>query len=230
MNWEKEILENIKFDNIKNKEEKEKVACKIAEKVKDRQVIGFGSGSTAYLAILKIAEKVQKENLRITAIPTSLEIKMLCSYLGIPTATLLEKKPDWSFDGADEVDGNLWLIKGRGGAMFKEKLNILNSPITYILIDESKKVDKLCTNFPIPVECCSNATTYVKQELKRLGATEITLRKAQGKDGPIITENGNIILDVIMKNITAQTEEEIKKITGVIESGLFINYSVKIIS
>ena len=229
MNWKKEILEKIEFDDIKNREEKEKVACKVAEKVKDGQVIGFGSGSTSYLAILRIAEKVQKENLHITAIPTSLEIKMLCGYLGIPTAILLEKKPDWSFDGADEVDENKWLIKGRGGAMFQEKLNIASSPITYILIDESKKVEKLGTNFPIPVECYPGAITHIKEELRKLGTNEIVLRKAVGKDGPVVTENGNLILDVRMENITAQTEKEIKAITGVIESGLFIGYPIEVL-
>ena len=229
MNWKKEILEKIEFDDIKNREEKEKVACKVAEKVKDGQVIGFGSGSTSYLAILRIAEKVQKENLHITAIPTSLEIKMLCGYLGIPTATLLEKKPDWSFDGADEVDENKWLIKGRGGAMFQEKLNIASSPITYILIDESKKVEKLGTNFSIPVECYPGAITYIKEELQKLGANEIVLRKAVGKDGPVVTENGNLILDVRMENIIEQTEKEIKAITGVIESGLFIGYPIEVL-
>ena len=82
------------------------------------KLFGFGSGSTSYLAVLAIAEKIKKENIKITAIPTSTEIRMLCGKLNIPTATLIEKKPDWCFDGADEVDNNKWLIKGRGGAMF----------------------------------------------------------------------------------------------------------------
>ena len=141
MNWSEEIVTRMELDDIKNKEEKQIIARKIIEKVKDGQVIGFGSGSTSYLTVIEIAKKIKEEKINITAIPTSLEIKMLCSYLGIPTTSLIEKKPDWSFDGADEVDANNWMIKGRGGAMFKEKLNIVNSPITYILIDESKKID-----------------------------------------------------------------------------------------
>ena len=230
MIWNKDILEKMEFENIKNIEEKKNVAKIITDKVKDGQVIGFGSGSTSYLAILEIDKKIKSENLKILAIPTSIEIKMLCGYLGIPTTSLMEHKPDWSFDGADEVDMNNRLIKGRGGAMFKEKLNIANSKITYILIDNSKKVEKLCTKHKIPVECCIDSVNYVKERLQELGGIDIALRKAEGKDGPIITENGNLILDVKFENITNNLEKEIKSITGVVESGLFIGYNVEIIS
>ena len=229
MNWDKKILENINIENIEHIEEKKKVAEKIAEKVKNNQVIGFGSGSTSYLATIAIADKIKKENLQIIAIPTSFEIKMLCAYLEIPTANLSEKKPDWSFDGADEVDSNNWLIKGKGGAMFKEKLNIVNSPITYILIDNTKRVNELGEKNKVPVEVYPEAINYVKQELIKLGAEEIVLRQAINKAGPVITENGNLILDVKFKAITEKLEKDIKSIPGVIENGLFIGYNVEII-
>lgn len=229
MNWNKNILSKIEFENISNFEEKREVAKKIVEKAQDGQVIGFGSGSTSYLATIEMADRIKKENLHIKAIPTSYEIKMLCSYLEIPTTSLLENKPDWSFDGADEVDEHNWLIKGRGGAMFKEKLNIANSPITYILIDKTKIVDKLGSKFKVPVECFPEAINFIKEKLIELGGTEIELRKAVGKDGPIITENNNLILDVKFDNIVEDLEEKIKSIPGVIESGLFINYNVEII-
>ena len=193
------------------------------------KLFGFGSGSTSYLAVLAIAEKIKKENIKITAIPTSTEIRMICGKLNIPTATLIEKKPDWCFDGADEVDNNKWLIKGRGGAMFKEKLNMVNSPITYILIDNSKKVNSLGKKHKIPVEIYPDSISYVTDEIIKLGAEEITLRQAKHKDGPVITENGNLILDVKFKNIEKDLEKNIKSISGVIESGLFINYNVEII-
>ncbi len=230
MNWSEEIVTRMELDDIKNKEEKQIIARKIIEKVKDGQVIGFGSGSTSYLTVIEIAKKIKEEKINITAIPTSLEIKMLCSYLGIPTTSLIEKKPDWSFDGADEVDANNWMIKGRGGAMFKEKLNIVNSPITYILIDESKKVDRLCSKFKVPVECYPEAIHYIKEELTKLGGSEIEIRKAVGKDGPILTENNNLILDVRFEKITKDLEKQIKAIPGVIESGLFIDYSIEVIT
>lgn len=230
MDWNKEILEKpIWKEKIKNREQKEALATKMAEKVQDGDVIGFGSGSTSYLTVIKIAEKIQRENIRITAIPTSYEIQMLCTYLNIPTSTLEEKRPDWCFDGADEVDHDNWMIKGRGAAMFKEKLNIRSASKTYILVDESKIVNKLGTNFPIPVEVNPIALNLVKQELYNMGANEINLRMALKKDGPIITENGNLILDVHFNNIDETLEKRLKNITGVIETGLFIGYNVEII-
>lgn len=231
MDWNKELLEKPMWkEEIANREAKEKIAKIIAEKVQNGDVIGFGSGSTSYLAAIAIAEKIQKENLHITAIPTSHEIKMLCTYLNIPTATLVEKKPDWCFDGADEVDHDNWLIKGRGAAMFNEKLNIKAcSGKTYILVDETKLVNKLGEKFAIPVECSAQAINFVKQEISKLGARSIELRLALKKDGPVITENGNLILDVKFDNIDETLEKRLKNITGVIETGLFIGYNVEII-
>ena len=173
---------------------------------------------------------MKKDSIQITAIPTSYEIEILCHYLNIPTTNLLNKKPDWSFDGADEVDENKWMIKGRGGAMFKEKLNIANSNITYILIDNSKFVNKLGTNFKVPVECDFYAVNYVKEQLMLLGAENIEIRRAVSKDGPVITESNNIILDAKFNEISECLEKDIKSITGVIESGLFIGYNVEIIN
>ena len=229
MNWNKELLEKIEIDKIENLEEKKKVAEKIAKKVKNNQVIGFGSGTTSYLAAIAIADKVKKENLQITAIPTSFEIKMLCAYLDIKVTNLSNQKPDWSFDGADEVNSSNWLIKGKGGAMFREKLNIINSPVTYILIDSSKRVNYLGEKNKVPVEIYPDAINYVKEELIKLNAKEILVRQAVNKAGPVITENANLILDVSFKNITQTLEKRINSIPGVIESGLFIGYNVEII-
>ncbi len=173
----------------RNFEEKLKVAKKIVEKVKDGDVIGVGSGSTSFIAIKEIAKKVKEENLKITAIPTSYEINLLCNELRIPTASLLDKKPDWSFDGADEVNDKNWLVKGRGGAMFREKLNIASSEVTYILVDETKFVKNICDKFPIPVEVTPMAINYVRQAMFNMGAEKVNLRPAKGKDGPVITEN-----------------------------------------
>lgn len=230
MEWNRNILSKIDFEDIKNEEEKKSVAEKIANKIKDGDIIGFGSGSTAYLTIQAIAEKMQKENVKITAIPTSYEVELLCNFLNIPTTTLQNAKPDWSFDGADEVNQDNWMIKGRGGAMFREKLNIANSTITYILVDKTKLVKKLGENFAIPVECYPGSLNYVKEELLILGAKSVEIRKAEKKDGPIITESGNVILDARFDEISEHLEKDIKSITGVIESGLFIGYPVEVIS
>ena len=213
MEWNRNILSKIDFEDIKNEEEKKDVANKIANKIKDGDIIGFGSGSTAYLTIQAIAEKMQKENIKITAIPTSYEVELLCNFLNIPTTTLQNAKPDWSFDGADEVNQDNWMIKGRGGAMFREKLNIANSTITYILVDKTKLVKKLGENFAIPVECYPGSLNYVKEELLILGAKSVEIRKAEKKDGPIITESGNVILDARFYEISEHLEKDIKSIT-----------------
>ncbi len=230
MDWITNGLTEIEPNNISNKEQKEKVAKEIALKAKDGDIIGFGSGSTSYLAIKELAKRMEDEDLKITAIPTSFEIKALCQELKIPTVSILEKKPDWAFDGADEVskEDNI-IIKGRGAAMFKEKLNIANSGITYILVDDSKFVDKLNEKFPIPIEVYPEAVNSVKEALTDLGATECILRKAEKKDGPVFTENNNVILDTKFAVIYETLEEDIKSITGVIESGLFIDYPIEVL-
>ena len=230
MNWQSDLINTLKWNEaISNKEAKQKVAEKIAEKVKDGDVIGVGSGSTSFMALIAIAEKIKVEKLNIKAITTSVEISMFCSKLGVPLTSLTEARPDWYFDGADEVDPNKNLIKGRGGAMFKEKLLLSCSPVNYIIVDESKLVKKLGSKFPIPIEVFPPALLYVEEQLKALGAASLVIRPAKGKDGPIITENGNLILDARFDNIGYDMEQKIKAITGVIESGLFIDYNVEII-
>lgn len=225
MDWNKELEYENWNSEIISKEEKELVAKKVASFVKDGDVIGFGSGSTSFLAIKEIAKRTQEENLNIIAIPTSYEIKMLCMSLGIQTASIMEKRPDWCFDGADEVSPEGWLIKGRGAAMFKEKLNIASSSKTYILVDNSKIVNKLCEKFPIPVEVFPEAISFVKEKLLELGASSCKLRLAVKKDGPVVTEDNNFILDTVFENVNYDLEKQIKQITGVVESGLFIGYT-----
>lgn len=231
MKWNDNIIDKLSWsDSISNRTEKEQVVKQIVSRVKDGDVIGVGSGSTVYVALLAVAEKMKNENLKIEVIPSSLEVSMACIQLGIPQTSLLSKKPNWTFDGADEVDENNNLIKGRGGALFKEKLLICNSTETYIVIDKSKYVKELGEKFPIPVEIFPLALSYVDDALKLLGATDVQLRMAKGKDGPIFTENGNLLLDARFPKIDKNLEKEIKAITGVLESGLFIGYNLKIIS
>lgn len=230
MIWESSLIKNLSWSSeIINASGKQKVAQQIAGMVKDGDVLGVGSGSTVYMALLAIAERIRAEKLNVLAIPTSLEISMFCSKLGIPLTSLFENKPDWLFDGADEVDPNNSLIKGRGGAMFKEKLLISSSPVNYIIVDDSKIVDKIGTNFPIPIEVFPQALLHVEAELKKLGANSIVIRPAKGKDGPIISENNNLVLDCRFDEVPNSLERDIKAITGVIESGLFIGYDLKIL-
>jgi ribose 5-phosphate isomerase A len=230
MDWKSDLIKSLSWSGIiSNRESKQKVADQMAAKVMEGDIIGVGSGSTSYLAALAIARRIKSEKLHVKAIPTSVEIALTCSKLGIPVTNLYENRPDWYFDGADEVDPNKHLIKGRGGAMFKEKLIMSASERNYIIVDDSKLVEKLCSKFPIPVEVFPPAPMIAEAGLKKLGANEILLRPAQGKDGPVISENGNLILDVRFDNIDKDMEFKIKCITGIIESGLFQNLQAEIL-
>ena len=149
MEWENQLIQELQWSNkISNKASKELVAQEIAGLAKDGDVIGAGSGSTVYLTLFALAQRVKQESLHIEIIPASAEISMTCIQLGLPQTTLWNKRPDWTFDGADEVDPHNNLIKGRGGAMFKEKLLIKSSGKTYIIVDESKLVSKRGANTP----------------------------------------------------------------------------------
>jgi ribose 5-phosphate isomerase A len=223
MRWESQPADTA------NRAAKEKLAAGIAQKVKDGDVIGAGSGSTSLLAIAAIGARLKREHLRCTAIATSIEAELACIASGIPMASLVAARPDWSFDGADEVDPGRNLIKGRGGAMFKEKMLIHASRKPYILVDRSKLVEKLGTRFPVPVEVHPLGLTVVEAGLAKLGATDVTLRPAMGKDGPVVTENGNLIFDVRFPAIGPDTERQIKSIPGVIESGLFWGLPVEVL-
>lgn len=229
MNWGTHLYNEIWFSNISNLDAKKEVAKKIATLVKDGDIIGFGSGSTSYLAAKEIANRIKEQSIHIHAIPTSHEMELICAALDIPTVSLFANKPDWCFDGADEVDTNLNIMKGRGGALYNEKLVMVNSKRRYILVDKSKLVEHLGSKHPIPIEVTPKAVVYVKQKITELGATSFIIRNAgSGKDGPVITENGNLIIDAHFNSIDSTLEKEIKKITGVIESGLFWGYDVEL--
>lgn len=230
MRWSTQLVNSTDlFKEISNIDEKREVAREIALKVKNDDVIGVGSGSTAFLALQEIGQKVKNEHLRIVAVPTSIESTLACAALGIPTTEIGLVRPDWMFDGADEVDSELNLIKGRGGALFKEKLMFLSSPEVYVLVDKSKLVSVLGQKFPIPIEIYPSALNLVETRLRDLGAIELKLRLAKAKDGPVITESGNLLVDAKFQRIDASLEKQIKLIPGVIESGLFIGYKVNLL-
>jgi ribose 5-phosphate isomerase A len=215
---------------ISNLEEKKAVAEKLAGEAKDGQVIGVGSGSTSFLALQAIAKRVQEKSLNCRFIPSSREIHMTCLALGLKVASLLDARPDWYFDGADEIDGGRNLIKGRGGAMTREKMVMVAAPKTFILVDKSKFVEKLGSKFPVPVEVNQESANYVEEKLLALGAVETSVRPAKGKDGAIVTESGHFILDARFEEIYPALEKDIKSITGVIESGLFWGYDPEVLT
>lgn len=226
------LKEELGFTNISHLEEKEKIGEEIASKVKGGEKIGFGSGSTAFLAAIAIAKKVKKNNISISCIPTSLEISHLIASLGLPLGELNEVELDFCFDGADEVDAKGRLIKGRGAALTKEKIVLSNAKKAYILVDKSKFVSSLGEKFFTPIEVLPSAAYAVKRKLIALGASSLSLRKAGlSKDGPVITENGNFIIDAKFVDVENDLEFRINNIPGVVENGLFLNYpQIEIIS
>jgi ribose 5-phosphate isomerase A len=217
--------------DISHYEAKMKVARQMAERLRDGDVVGVGSGSTSRLALNALVDRARSEQWTFSAITTSLEIEIACAELGVRTSSLIAERPDWSFDGADEVDGLLNMIKGRGGAMLREKLIIASSPERYILVDASKRVAKLGLTFPIPVELVPESLQLVRSELlERFDVRDIELRMAAGKDGPVITENRNLILDVRFADVTPELDPQLNSLPGVVGTGLFIGFQPTVIS
>lgn len=213
-----------------NREQKREVAATIAKRLKKGDVVGLGSGSTSFLTLLALVDRRDKEELNFRALTTSIEMELTCRELNVPVTSLRVENPDWSFDGADEVDPNGNMIKGRGGAMFREKMLMKACPEIYIAIDPSKQVKTLGKNFAVPVEVHPDALRIVENEIKKQkNISNITLRQAVAKDGPVITENGNVILDVKFNEISNDMEQKLKSIVGVIETGLFIGYKPTIV-
>lgn len=221
---------------IGNFEAKQEVARRLADGIESGDVIGAGSGSTAWLAIHAIASRVEIGDLReVTLIPTSIEGQLTIAALashrpGLRIGDLSLNDPEWLFDGADEVDPDGNLIKGRGGALFREKLLFRATADRRVLIDDSKRVERLGESFPVPVEVVPRALPVLAGPLAELGAAEMKIRTGSGKDGPVITESGNLLLDCRFERIGPGLEAAIKEITGVVESGLFQGYSPTILS
>ncbi|GEM_PF-91786 len=209
---------------VANIEGKRQVAQQMALRLRDGDVVGVGSGTTSLLAIQALGERAARERLRWVAVPTSLEAALAGSAAGAVVTSLELVRPDWSFDGADEVDPEANLLKGHGGAMLREKLVMASSPERYVLVDQSKLVDRLGARTPVPIEVLPEALRLVRDALLRLGAVEVHLRPGGTKGGPMITEHGNCVLDVRLPEIQPDTEQTLKALPGVVESGLFLGY------
>ena len=197
--------------------------------VQSGMTIGLGTGSTAYFAIKKIGGRVADEGLQIRAIATSQRSEALAKELNIPIVGFEDfDELDITIDGADEVDENLNLIKGGGGALLREKIVSMQTKKNIIVVDESKLVAHLGA-FPLPVEVVPFALTVVNKKMQQLGCTT-TLRKAEGKT--YITDNQNYILDCYFGKIEnpATLHETINHITGVVDNGLFIQRASLVIA
>jgi len=205
-------------------EAKKRVASEAVKHVQEDFIVGLGSGSTTAYIIQELGEKIRLEGLQILGVPTSHQAMMLAVRCGVPLTTLNEHPQlDLALDGADQIDKELNLIKGRGGALTREKIVASAAKQFVIVADETKLVEKLGTNHTIPVEVLPFALPTVIVKLQKLKGKPI-LREGGGKVGPLVTDNGNFIVDVDFGpvNNVKELDLQLKLVSGVIETGLFI--------
>ncbi len=204
---------------------KKKAAQEAVRHVKDGFVVGLGSGSTAAFAVQEIGRKILQKNWHVHGVPTSYQAFLLAVDCGIPTTTLSEHRElDLTIDGADQIDPRLNMIKGMGGALAREKIVASASKLNVIVADQTKLVKRLAEhNHPVPVEVLPFAIGSVESKLKKMGAKPV-IRAGKGKVGPVITDNGNFILDIWTEPIDNPKELDmtLRSIPGVVETGLFI--------
>ena len=192
-----------------------------ADLVKDGQILGLGTGSTTLYFIEKVGMRVRDEGIEVMGIPTSFQSRLLARQWNIPLTDLSEHEIDLAVDGADEIDPDFNLIKGGGAAHTKEKIVDYAADKFIVIVDESKVVDSL-GSFPVPVEVLPDASRMVIQTLEDMGAS-CEIRMAQRKDGPVITDNGNFVIDASFDKIDspAHLEIDLNSIPGVVENGIF---------
>ena len=209
-------------ESLEQEEMKKLAAEKAVEYIEDGMIVGLGTGSTVEFALKKLGELV-KEGLKIQGIPTSLRTKKSAVNYGIPLTDLKEHiEIDVTIDGADEVDSNLSLIKGGGGALTREKIIAYHSKKVIIIIDETKVVKRLGVDSALPVEVTKYGWNATMKTLEDLGCTP-ELRTITGE--PYITDNQNYIIDCDFGKIDEPEvlEKDINLIPGVVENGLFID-------
>jgi len=203
---------------------KKRAALKAVKHVQDGFIVGLGSGTTIAHAVQEIGEKVRRENMRVLGVPTSHQILMLAVSCGIPLTTLDEHPQlDVTIDGADQVDRKLNLIKGIGGALMREKIVASAAKQLVIVVDETKIAEKLGMNHPVPIEVLPFALSLVMAKVKEMGGKPV-LRQGKQKVGPVVTDNGNFILDVEFGviNNPEKLDARLKMVPGVLETGLFV--------
>lgn len=211
---------------------KQEVGRAAAAQVKSGTVLGLGTGSTTAFAIQFIGERLASGDLSdIKGVPTSFQASVLAKKYGIPLTTLDEvDRIDLAIDGADEVDPKFNLIKGGGAAHTREKIVDGLAEAFIVVVDSSKLVDKLGSTFPLPVEVLPMAIAPVTRALEALGA-KVELRMGVNKDGPVITDQGNMVLDAKFDAIAnpVEMEQSINNIPGVLENGLFVDVATEVL-
>jgi ribose 5-phosphate isomerase A len=206
-------------------EAKKKAALEAVKQVKNNSIVGLGSGTTVAFAIEALGERMKKEGLKIMGIPSSYQAFQLAVQYGVPITTLDEHPViDVTIDGADQVTPELYLIKGMGAALLREKIVAAASKYNIIIVDETKRVKVLGeNNQAVPIEVSPFALALAKSKIVELGGTPV-VREGKGKLGPIVTDNGNFIIDSnfgLIKN-PQELAVKVKMIPGVVETGFFI--------
>jgi len=207
-----------------DKEEMKKAAgIEAAKFVKDGMSIGLGTGSTVRYAIIEIGRRVREEGLNVRGIPTSHATEEMAKEHGIPLTDFAQVEIlDLTIDGADEVDEDLNLIKGGGGALLREKIMAANSKRLIVVVDEAKLVKQLGSTFPLPVEITPFAWEATFRRFKSFNCN-VEIRRTKSGDF-YVSDNGNYILDCKFEIIATPelTERFIDVIPGVVECGLFV--------
>ena len=212
---------------------KQAVAEAAVEQIRDGMVLGLGSGSTAALMIQALGAKLRRGDLKdIVGVTTSFQGEVLAAELGIPLKSLNAiDRIDLAIDGADEVDPSFQLIKGGGACHVQEKLVARRADRFVVVVDSTKLVDTLNLGFLLPVEVLPGAWRQVQGQLKEMGA-EAQLRMAVRKAGPVVTDQGNVVLDAkFVGGIAnpAALEKEINNLPGVLENGLFVDITDQVL-
>jgi ribose 5-phosphate isomerase A len=174
---------------------------------------------------------VTSEGLKVIVVPSSIEIELACHAVGLEACSTVPNHIDWCFDGADEVDHSGRLIKGRGGALYRERFVFAAARVRIVVADQSKTVGRLGQKFPVPVEV---EPTWLRSAFANLSALDhassVELRMGVAKDGPVITESGRVLLDVSMAQIDDADEERILSVPGVCCTGIFSGFRFERIS
>jgi len=219
-------------DNLIEIAKKKAGVAAVDEFVKDGMVVSIGSGSTVVYAVNRLVERTKREGLKVVCIPTSFQSIQLIVNGGLTLGDLSRyPKIDVDIDGADEVDENLNLIKGGGGCLLQEKIIASNSEKLVIVADYRKDSKILGEKWKkgVPIEVVSMAYVPLMKKMAKMGGSPI-LRLAEKKAGPLITDNGNFILDVDFGEISdpKMLNQRIKMLPGVVETGLFIEMAEKV--
>jgi ribose 5-phosphate isomerase A len=201
-----------------------KAALAAAALVETGMVVGLGSGSTAALMVKRLGERVEREGLKIVSVATSVATAELASSLKIPVRELDDVETlDINLDGADEIDAHFQMIKGRGGALLREKIVATASRHRVTMITADKRVARLGLTMPIPIEISLIGATHTQRRLQMLGAVTTIRRSLDGS--PYRTDGGNEIVDCRFTIIEdpRSLDRQLQAMAGVLETGLFLD-------